>query len=289
MKSFALLFFVLTLFLSGCDREEETFLFDENDPEYELARQLALDECISDSQIFGEFDEREDFTQIGISVGDIFKISQDSNSPVEIFVYVNSLSSGLMELIYSSSNDSYDKIVTFETADHANIVSFLEQASCNEEYEDYFRASGLNGSTSMSFKWDLETINQADDDDDDNDDPEEYQYFTNELTVSKNFPLFFFYYNGKKTYEYVFNDGDDATTNESNITVTEVTDSDECDNGNDDQDDNCDFADLDSSGFPNCAIEVDDDAYLSRGYNTRMISLSGDSSCRLLVSGGADI
>lgn len=281
-------FFLSLFFISSCDRIEEKFLFDEGDPEYELSRQLALNECISDNAIFGEFDEREDFTEIGISVGDIFKISQDANSPVEIFVYVNSLSSSSMELIYSSSNDTYDKIVTFETTDHADIVSFLEQASCDEDYSDFFTASGLNGSTSMNFTWRLETISQEDDDDDD-DDPEEYQYFTNELTVSKSFPLFFYYYNGKKTYEYVFTDGNDPTTTESTITITDVTDSDECENNNDDQDANCDFTDLDSSAFPNCNIEVDDDAYNLRTYNTRMISLSGDSSCRLLVSAGADI
>lgn len=285
MKALNLFLLLLVGIFSSCDKVTEKYLFDEDDDEYEWAQELALSECITDAAIFGEFDDAAEFDDSNFSVGDIFKIKQDDNEGVVIYAKINAINSQDMEIIFSSADDDYRKIVTFEESDHEKLVDVFQTIACNDDYEDYFATSGLNSSTQMSFTWDLETILESDDDDDDDDDPEAYKYVTKELTVSKNYPLFFYFYNGKKSYEYVLEDGDEATTKESNITITEVTDEDECDNENDDQNDYCDFDDLDSSSFPICTVEVDEDAYSSRGHNTNIISLSG-TDCKLLESAG---
>ncbi|MAZ49765.1 MAG: hypothetical protein CME65_14480 [Halobacteriovoraceae bacterium] len=274
--------------LLSCDRVDEKFLFDEDDPEYDLARQLQLNECISTNAIFGEMDELEEFDESPYAVGDVFKIVQDSSLNTTIYVLVQSISATEMTLAYSSDTERYNKIVTFQESDHADIVSFFEQASCDTDYESFFTATGLNSTAEMSFSWDLETIitadDEDDDEDDDDDDPEEYRYVTLDMKVDLDYPLFFYFYNGKKSQDFVTTAGNDEQTLESNITITLLEDDDDCTS------DLCDFDSLDltdTDKFPPCDLEVDTDAIEARLYNTNMLSLSS-TDCQFLDSAEID-
>lgn len=279
------LLIILCLFIFACDTISEEYLFDEDDDEYDLARQLATSECVSEAKIFDVFDEQAEFENVSFEVNDIFRINQDANSTKEIYVKVISIDTTSMTLAFNSSTTDLKKVVTFEESDHEDIVSFLKDASCDDDYSSFFEASSLGSSSAMKFEWFKNTI-ITDDDDDSDSVPEEYEYVTETLTVSASYPLFFYFYNGTKKLERILDEDAEDPKQEltSVITVTKVADDDE-DCFPDDEDDlktTCDFSD--TSAFPNCTIEVDADAYNVRDHDKKLISLGGDPECELLQS-----
>ena len=266
------------LFFLSCDTVEEVYLFNQNDPEYPLAEQLAISECINGNAIFSELDNQAEFDNVNFSVGDIFKVTQDANDEEVVFIKIQAINPTDMTLIYDSSNPDLRKKLTFSESEHGNIVTFLKNASCNKTYAEFFEASGLGSTSQMSFSWEKQTILIPDDEDDDTS-PEAYRNVEESLNVNSSYPLFFYYYNGSKTYDYVLNEGDEEKTKASQLTLTEVTDSEECDEDGSDDNTYCQFSTLDTSAFPTCNLLADNDAYLLRDYNTKILSLTGDAAC----------
>lgn len=276
---------LLFLLFLACDTVEEKYLFDENDAEYSRAQQLAINECTSGNAIFSSLETARDFANSQFEQDDIFKIVQDDNEATTIYVKITNIGASDMTLVYSSDEEKYRKVLTFTETNHQDIENFLRLGSCDSDYEDFFKPSNLDSSTTLSFVWDKTTTIISDDEDDSDDKPEAYRDVTETLSVSTLYPLFFYYYNGSKSQKYVLNDGDEEKIKESKISITEVTSAEECDEDGTSDNEFCKFGSLDTSSFPTCTLTVDDDAYLVRSHDKKVIEISG-TDCELLSSAG---
>jgi len=282
-------------FLFSCETEETKYLYTEDDPEYDIFVLAASEKCITESTFFSNFDVYEEFDSAPFKEGDIYKISQDANNGLTIFVKVEKINPGDVTLIFNSDENTLDKVVTFEEADHKSLGDFVKTAVCNKNYSSYFSSiSGLDSSSSLSFKWYKESILQIDDPDDADDKPEAYKRQWSSLTMNLNYPSLFYFYNGTKEYKYVLTDGAQEQTLPSKLTIVEVTpsqtDATDCDDDNSDGIPNivaCDFRTTTTATFPTCGVTIDQDAYKLRDYTTTAISYTG-TNCKILVSGGVD-
>lgn len=269
---------ILLLLMFGCDTVTEEFLYDEDDDEYDTLLAMQAAECVDNAEIFDHLENAGDFENNGM-LNKIFKISQDTQNQREIFVKITSVTSTEMTLVFNSSENSLDKIVTFELTDHDEIMSELKIMACNSEYEKYFSASGLGNSDSMKLVWEKKTINVVDGDDAD-DDPDEYDERKDTYTFDNDYPLFFFYYNATKARTSKLDADEEEKTSTSVITITEVTDEDECDEDEDDYNSNCKFDSVTRS----CGITVNTGLYASNAFSDEIISPDGDADCKLLDS-----
>jgi hypothetical protein len=262
----------------SCDTTEEFFLYDDSDPEYQYLKEMAIQKCVNDANVFDALDLAGDFENAD-QVGRIYKISQDTLISVDTYVKITSASATEMILEFNSDNNLYDKILTFEKVDHNLILSELKVMACNDLYEEHFSASGLGSNDSMTLTWVKETVTIEDDDDEDDID-EAYTKRTDKYTFDNDYPLFFFFYNAVKTGVKKNNNEDERSPVTINITITEVTDDEGCDEyGNDD---------LTRSNFNNnfrsCALEVVLEKYKTNEYIDEILDLSGDDDCALIPS-----
>ena len=272
-------------FFFSCDKDETRYLYNKYDPEYDVMITAAAQECITESFFFSTFDVYAEFDSAIFKENKIYKIVQDDNPFVTTYVKVNMVNANDVSLIFSSTVNDYDKILTFEESDHVSIGTFLKAAICNKNYSSYFTSvSGLGSITNMSFKWSKETITIADDDDAD-DVPEVYSRRADEFNVNLNYPSFFYFYNGTKTYTYIPTEGEAEKSSISKITITEVTNDEECDNDGTSDANECTTAYF-NAVTRNCSLSVDDDAYKLRPHSTSALSVTGDAGCTLLKSTG---
>jgi hypothetical protein len=280
MNKFGIIFLLFTVsIISSCDTVEEIYLFDKKDPEYAELLVMQAAKCVSDAKIFDALDEAKDFLNSG-ELYRIYKISQDTQNLREVFVKITNVTATEMELKFNSSDDTLDKVVTFEVADHEALIEELKIVSCTTKYSDHFTASGLSSTDKMTLKWFRETIVVIDDDDDD-DEPEKYNRRTDTYTFDKDLPLIFFYYNGTKTSNVMDDDSEDAKekTSTSKITITDVTGEDECDPSEDSYNLNCEF----SLTSPVCSVEIKTGLYSSNRFSDELIDMP-DANCNLLQS-----
>lgn len=297
MRKFFLFFLPLILILS-CDTVTEESLYDENDPEYEFLQALDALQCVNDSSIFAALDNAGNFESTG-HLNKIYKINQDANDAVVLYVKVISVSSTLMQMVVNSAVSEYQKIINFEKTDHDALLDVFEQAACNTKYEEFFSASGLDDTDTLNLTWSKETIDTVDNNDAD-DDPESYYRQTDAYKVDRDFPLFFYYWNATKTTNILINndtsdndgtteDTDKETEKPSVITITDVTEEDECEEGNSSQSTGCQFLTTDYQSFVECDVTIDSDAYDTNTFENEFILLSTASgssgTCTLLESG----
>lgn len=275
--------YLFFLFILSCDETHEKYLYDEDDPEHPVVVQMAAAKCISSSSIFGALEDSKDFTDFEDK---IYKIEQDANEEVTLYVKLDNATATSIDIMVNSAEGDYKKVVTFTEANHDDMMTEIQVMACNSTYDEFFSVSGLSSTDLMTLTWTKETIEVADDDDDSDDDPEAYVKRTDEMKFDNDYPLFFYWYNGSKEEEDL-NDGDEnPTTKKSNLTITEVTDEDECDPGDDDFNTYCDFSDTSTSnGFDACTVNVNTSQYTSNEANDELISLASTSGeCELLES-----
>lgn len=272
------LFFIASI-ISSCDTVEEIYLFEKKDPEYAELLVMQAAKCVSEANIFDSLDGAKDFLNSG-ELNRIYKISQDTQNLREVFVKITNVTATEMELRFNSSDDTLDKVVTFEVADHEALIDELKIVSCTTEYKDNFTASGLSSTDKMTLKWFKETIVVIDDDDDD-DEPEKYNRRTDTYTFDNDLPLIFFYYSATKTSKVMDDDSDDAKekTSTSKITITDVTGEDECNSSKDGYNLNCEF----SLTSPVCSVDVKTGLYGSNRFSDELIDLP-EANCNLLQS-----
>lgn len=269
---------VLLFFILGCDTVTEEYLYTDKDPEHAILLAMQAAECVNDAEIFDRLEVAGQFETNGM-LNKIFKISQDTQNQREIYVKVTAVTASDMTLVFNSSENSLDKIVTFELTDHDSIMSELKIMACNTQYDKYFSASGLGNTDSMKLTWEKLTINEEDGDDAD-DDPDRYDERKDTYTFDNDYPLFFFYYNATKVRTSKLDEDEDEKTSTSVITITEVTDEDECDEDEDDYNNNCEF----DTVTRNCGITVNTGLYASNAFSDEIISANGDADCDLLDS-----
>lgn len=270
---------LLILLLSCVGKEEEVVLYTQYDPEYSDIQTFAKSECIEEATIFSVFDEKADFTNSVFEVGDIFKVVQDVTAPVVTYFKIVTMNASVMTVnVKSSSSSSYDMILTFSQSAHEDLVTFLENITCNNDAQEYFSTSGLTSSSQMSLNWSRDKIQLLDDDDN----AEEYFYVDESLNISTSYPLFMYFFNGTKKHEYVQTSGTTPVTNTSTLTISEVT-STECS-------DDTTCAQIDSVTRV-CEIEIDAtvNGYLSQEPTYTPLDFTAASAvdCKFLES--ADI
>jgi hypothetical protein len=280
MSKFKSLFFVLLFCaFSSCDTIEDIYLYDKDDPEYAELLVMQAAQCVNDANIFDALDIAKDFQNTD-ELNRIYKISQDTQNLREIFVKITAVSATEMELRFNSSDDTLDKVLTFEVSDHEALIDELKIVSCTKDHADNFTATGLSSSDSMTLKWFKETIVVADDDDSD-DEPEKYNRRTDTFTFDNDFPLLFFYYSATKTSNVMDETGDDAKekTSTSKITIKDVTSEDECNASHDDYNLNCEF----SLTSPVCSVDIVVGAYGTNRFSDELISMP-EANCNFLES-----
>jgi hypothetical protein len=246
----------------------------------------ASEKCITDSAFFTAFDVYAEFDNAIFKEGKIYKLVQDKSPSVTTYVKVDSVNANDVTLIFSSNTDDYDKVLTFEESDHVSLGVFLKTAMCNKNYNSYFTSiSGLDSSTTLGFKWFKETIGIPDDDDAD-DEPETYDRRYDTLSVNLTYPSFFYFYNGTKSHKYVQDENaEEELLEESKVTITDVTDAEECDNDGTSDANECTTAFF-NAVTKNCSISVVETAYALRPYDSKELVIDGDADCTLLKSAG---
>jgi hypothetical protein len=267
----------MSLILFSCGgKDEREILYSPHDAEHSLLAAHMSRECIKDATIFNVFETGRVFTNSTFSVGDIFKISQDTDNAFISYVKINTITATDMTLTMISGTADYSKNITFSQADYDLIVDFLEGVACNSDYDQYFSTSGLTSSSAMSFNWSRDTILTEDDDDK----PETYRYIDESLVASTDYPLFMFFYNGTKKQEYVVDKEIAAQTETSKITITQITQT-VCD-----ADPTCDGIDVPAEVTRNCLIEVDSSLFSSQVYNVTPLKFEAgsDADCKFLGS-----
>lgn len=284
--------YLLIIFIGamGCDEFTEEYLYDENDPEYALALQLAEQECISGATIFNVLDTAGDFLNTE-QEGKIYKISQDANNPTTLYVYIQQVTASAMTIAVNSSETGYRKIINFTKTNHDELLAALKTMACNSLYDDYVSVSGLDDNDQAKLTWKRESIGKADDDDAD-DIPELYDRETNVYVFDKDLPLLFYYWNAEKTSKRVLEEDAAEVETKSVITITDVTSEQDCDQDNSSSSipiTACDFNDVTS--FPTCDVTVNSTIFSTSSYGNNLISLSSTNSktCTLLQSAGVTI
>jgi hypothetical protein len=279
-----------TLFLSlflllSCDTTEDKYLYDKDDFEYAWAQALQAQDCIENATVFSALETAGSFETSG-HLNKIYKVSQDDNDKVHVYLKITAVSALDMTIAVQSSESQYNKLMVFEKTDHDALMTEFKIMSCNDLYSTYFSASGLSSDDKLSLTWKRESIYIVDseDDDDDDDEPETYDRQTDTYSIDKDLPLFFFFYSGSKTTNRITQKGESEVEKKSVLTITEVTSADECTIGNEDLDSNCNFEDI--TDLVQCDIVVNSESYLTHAYINQLVSLTpATDECRFLESG----
>lgn len=274
--------FIMLFFLLSCDTSEEINLYDSSDYEYSYLQALAAEKCIEQASIFDALDLSGDFEN-SAQLDKIYKITQDSFAANSMFIKVSAVTATQMTLIVNSFNSVLRKVITFEQADHDALLAHLELVSCSLLYSANFSASNLGGADTMSLVWRKESIS-VQDGDDDNTEADSYQRQIDSLVFNRNYPLFFYFYNGTKQVNIKLDSATDEKTGTSTLAISEVTSSGECNAGDASYNEFCAFSD--TSEFASCDIVVStaSETYLRNSFGDDFIFMSG-TGCEMLNSG----
>ena len=132
----------------------------------------------------------------------------------------------------------------------------------------------------MTLNWKKETITVEDDPDDADDIAEAYEQRVDNFTFDNDYPLLFFYYSATKKSLEKENNTEEESSVTSTITISEVTDKDECDPTEDSFNSSCEFVSVTRV----CGVEVNLSKYTTNLHDDEILDISGDSDCKLLES-----
>lgn len=270
MKKLALLLLLPFIFVA-CDTLSEKTIYNKNDPEWSDAAQLQADECIRKSSVLKNIETYSEFDNSPFTVGDIFRISQDLDDTKEIFVRVNAINATDMILEYNSSDNTLDKVVLFSETEYQNLESDFKLILCSPNFKENFTASSSSG----SFTWDKYTVIEADDGDE-GDVDEAFTDIRDSLNIDTSYPLFFYYYNGKKVKKEILTDGGAEVNSTSTITVSKANDHATCKDGVTQP---CVFT---NTLVKTCTLTIDTNAKTNTEAVSDFIKNAGD--CTFLVS-----
>lgn len=276
MKYFlnALLFFSIL----GCDETVDKYLYEEGDPEYSILQQMQAAECINSSKIFTTLENTSG--DLASFLGKIYRITVGSDETI-IYMYVSTADASSMTVKLSSDDTDLNKNIIFTSADHTSLLDEIKIMACNSAYEDHFSSSGLSSTSSMSLTWNKETIIDSDVDDE-TDDYEAYSRQTDKYVFNKEYPLFFYFFNGSRSFAKKASATSSETTGSTDIAIKEI-DSGECDdilicNGiiiTDTSDDEYITISQD------CNVEITTGLYSSNAYDAQILKYS-EAGCEAL-------
>lgn len=265
MKKLAIL--LVPFIFVACDSVTERTIYSKYDPEWKLVADMQAKQCIEKSAILKKIAKYSDFSLTPFSVGDIFRIHQDTDNTKTIYVRVNSITATEMVFEYNNVDDDYDKVAVFTKTEYLKLQSVFEDILCDPKYKSNFTVSAAG-----NFRWDKYKVIKPDDDNDNVD--EAFIDQRDNLKIDPNLPLFFYYYNGTKTLKKIAEVGAEEINSTSKITITNGAITETCIDGIEP----CVFTNTTTS---NCTIAIEESAIDNKTPTANFLSAS---DCPLLVS-----
>jgi len=289
LKIKLLVLLCLFSFFVSCDDEEVIYHYNKYDNEYDGLQGIAAEECVENSEVFKYLETTNTFDSANFKVNDIYRVTQEEENSMVLFFKISAISAGSMTIIVNADDSNYDQILTYTETSNDELLDVIKQAACNVKYKDIWNASGFNSEELLSLTWNKETITVEDDDDDADDDPEAYYIGTDSLKFDKDYPLFFYFFNGTKQMRYKLTKESTELTKKSTLTIKKIVDSDD-DGSYEDEKECTDYTSCSFSAtgsFADCTISIDTTAQTKSEYNSKIISLITNSgTCNLLPSAG---
>lgn len=250
--------FILLTFICSCGVQNEEYLYDKDDPEYQIFQQLEIQQCIDGSRIFKELDKTSDFARFGYREGTIFKIEETKSNSLK-FAKIVSIEEQTMRLEIRE-NFQTPKALVYTQQDNKDLLNSVSMGVCLNPQA--YKHSSLSSADKLVISSERTQILGSKSSD--------LNKVTEKYTLDKKIPLILHVFNGEKTIESVISGKRTVSNSSTNYKISEISQS-ECQ-----QNAICDFS-IDTS-TKTCYPSIDKDHYQKKGISDLLVNLT--SNCK---------